>query len=83
MNKNIWNQLKNLTCEKIISALERDGWERDITKGVAQVYINNSNGRRIVIHYHPKKTYKPKLLKNLLNDIGWSGEDLKRLKLIK
>ena len=40
-------------------------------------------GRRVVIHYHPKKTYGPQLLKALLSDIGWSTDDLKRLKLIK
>jgi hypothetical protein len=39
--------------------------------------------KRIVIHYHPRKTYGPKLLKSLLADIGWSEADMKRLKLIK
>ncbi len=39
--------------------------------------------RRVVIHYHPNKTYSPKLLKKLLSDCGWDESDLKRLKLIK
>jgi len=37
----------------------------------------------VVIHYHPRKTYGPGLLKGLLADIGWDEKDLKRLKLIK
>ena len=41
------------------------------------------NGRRVVIHYHPKKTYGPGLLKDLVRDIGWTDDDLIRLKLIK
>lgn len=37
--------------------------------------------QRITIHYHPKKTYGQHLLKSLLEDIGWSEADMKRLKL--
>jgi predicted RNA binding protein YcfA (HicA-like mRNA interferase family) len=79
---NVWNQLKNLTCVEIVSALTKDGWERDITTGAVQVY-RKPNTNRIAIHYHPKKTYGAKLLKGLLDDIGWSEDDLRRLKLIK
>jgi hypothetical protein len=35
------------------------------------------------VHYHPKETYGPKLLKGLLEEIGWTEDELKRLKLIK
>jgi predicted RNA binding protein YcfA (HicA-like mRNA interferase family) len=42
-----------------------------------------SGNDRIVVHFHPKKTYGPKLLKNLLSDTGWDESDLVRLKLIK
>lgn len=79
---NIWDQLKNLTPDRIIKALEKDGWKKDISKGAILVY-RSKDGRRITIHYHPIKTYGPKLLKGLLVDIGWDEEDLKRLKLIK
>jgi hypothetical protein len=36
-----------------------------------------------VIHYHPRKTYGPKLLTALLNEIGWTEADMRRVKLIK
>jgi predicted RNA binding protein YcfA (HicA-like mRNA interferase family) len=78
----IWNQLKNLTADEIIHALEKDEWIRDRKRG-AEIVYRHPDGRRVVIHYHPGKTYGPKLLKNLIKDIGWSEKDFKRLKLIK
>jgi len=82
---NVWDQLKNLTPDEIIGALKKDGWRQDPTsKGAILGFIKYGNpNQRITIHYHPKKTYGPGLLKGLLIDIGWSDEDLKRLKLIK
>jgi predicted RNA binding protein YcfA (HicA-like mRNA interferase family) len=82
---NVWNQLKNLTADELIRALEKDGWTRDPTsRGAIQVFIKyGPSNKRVGIHYHPQKTYGPALLKGLLSDIGWSEEDLRRLKLIK
>jgi predicted RNA binding protein YcfA (HicA-like mRNA interferase family) len=80
--KQIWDQLKNLTCDDIVRALEKDGWVLDITRGARRVYRHPS-GRRVAIDYHPQKTYGPGLLRALLEDIGWTVEDLRRLKLIK
>lgn len=79
---NVWNQLKNITCDELIRALNKDKWERDDTRGAEQIF-RNSSGRRVSIHYHPNKTYGQGLLKALLQDIGWSEKDMKRLKLIK
>lgn len=79
----IWNQLKNLTCEDLISALRKDGWERDIASGAVQAFRNPVTKARVTIHYHPKKTYGAKMLKGLMEDIGWSENDMRRLKLIK
>ncbi len=65
-----------------MSAFKKDGATLDTTKGSAQVYLY-PDGKRIAIHYHPHKTYSPKLLKALIEDIGWKEDDLRRLKLIK
>ncbi|HEY3118719.1 MAG TPA: type II toxin-antitoxin system HicA family toxin [Chloroflexota bacterium] len=62
-------------------ALERDGWAQDVTRGAVRVY-RHSDGERVTIHYHPGKTYGRKLLEGLLEDIGWSEADLRRLRLI-
>lgn len=83
---NVWNQLKNITVEKLMKTLEKDGWERDNPTGARIPYrkiMDSGEVKRVVIHRHPGKTYGPGLLKGLLRDIGWSNEDLKRLKLIR
>ena len=81
----VWNQLKNLTADDLITALEQDGWRRDpASKGATLGYIKSgSPNRRVVIHYHPRKTCGPGLLKALLQDIGWTEDDFRRLKIIK
>ena len=81
-SKNTWNQLKNLTVERLIKALEDDGWERQIKSG-ATLPFRHPDGKIIVVHYHPKKTYGSGLLKKLLADIGWSEDRMKELKLLK
>lgn len=80
--KQVWNQLKAKTSEDLIAALLRDRWAHEETRGAVQVY-RHEDGRRVAIHYHPNRSYKPKLLKGLIEDIGWSEADMRRLKLIK
>jgi predicted RNA binding protein YcfA (HicA-like mRNA interferase family) len=80
--RNVWEQLRNLTADELIAALRRDRWAIDSTRGSIRVY-RHSDGRRVAIHYHPQKTYGAKLLRALLDDIGWTTADLRRLKLIK
>lgn len=81
-SKQVWDQLKAKTCDNLIAALQKDGWTHDESRGAVQVY-RHGDGRRVTIHYHPKKSYRPKLLAGLLADIGWSEQDMRRLKLIK
>lgn len=83
---NIWNQLKNLSKDDLISALEKDGWKLSpMSGGSEREYIKEgSQRRRIVIHYHTRgETCGRKLLKGLLEDIEWTETDLHRLKLVK
>ncbi len=83
---NVWNQLKNVTADDLMSALARDRSVLDNTHGAVLVYVKRDAGgsrARVAIHYHPRKTYGPKLLRGLLDDIGWTESDLRRLKLIK
>ena len=79
----IWSQLKNKTPDDLVRCLLKDGWKKDITKGAKQIYRHPESRRRVSIHYHPNKTYGASLLKGLLNDIGWSVEEMRKLKLIK
>lgn len=83
-SKHVWDQLKSITADDLIAALKRDGYKQDPSSADATIaYIKQtSKPSRVVIHYHPAKTYGAKLLKALLADIGWSEADMKRLKLI-
>ncbi len=81
-SKQAWDQLRNKTADDLISALEKDDWTRDETRGAEQIY-RHSDGRRVSIHYHPGKTFGPNLLKGLLEDIGWTEAKMRQLKLIK
>ena len=80
--KNVWDQLKNLTADHLVQALKKDGWEKVEGSGAIHIYRDPS-GKTVSIHYHPNKTYGAKLLQNLLDDIGWSVERMRKLKLIK
>jgi len=83
--QHVWRQLKSVTADEIIAALKRDDYKQDPSgKDATIAYIKEgAPNRRIVIHYHPGKTYGPKLLTALLDDIGWTEQDMRRLKLIK
>lgn len=89
---NVWNQIKNLTKDDIIEALIRDGYTKDpASKDATITYIKplptpdktGTKNKRVVIHYHQGQNCGPKILKFLLADIGWTIEDLRRVKLIK
>jgi predicted RNA binding protein YcfA (HicA-like mRNA interferase family) len=83
--KRIWDQLKNLTADDLIGSLRKDGWRPEAARGAILAFIKETGGgrTRVTIHYHPGKTYGPKLLQGLIGDIGWNEADLRRLKLIK
>jgi len=83
--KGVWDQLRATTVEQLIAALERDGFAADpACKGAVLVFIKTEAkvNRRVVVHYHPGKTWGAKFLKGLLDDIGWKENDLYRVGLI-
>jgi predicted RNA binding protein YcfA (HicA-like mRNA interferase family) len=82
MKPEIWSQLKNITADKLISAIEKDGWILHLPGGSSR-RIFTKGSKMVSIHYHPHKSYGPDMLNMLFEDIGWSEADLKRLKLIK
>ena len=80
---NVWNQIKNKSPKDFIKALRKDGWNKDASKGAVQVFRNPRDNRRVTIHVHPGKIYGPLMVKALIEDIGWSIQDMKRLGFIK
>ena len=59
------------------------GRNRALTRAYIKFSAKSAVRRRVVVHYHPRKTYVPGLLKAPLEATVWSEKDLKRLKLIK
>ena len=82
-SKQTWSQLKAKTSKELMAAIERDGFLHEERIGATQGYRHPDGRRRVVVHYQPRKSYGPKLLKALIEDAGWSEADLRRLKLIK
>jgi len=80
---NVWNQLKDKSPQDLIKALEKDGWKPDESRGAVQVYYRPKDKKRITIHLHPHKSYGRDTLTALLDAIGWSIGEMKRLKFIK
>jgi predicted RNA binding protein YcfA (HicA-like mRNA interferase family) len=78
----VWKQLKGKKVEEIIKALERGGF-KFIEKRRAQRLYQHPDGRFVIIHFHPGKTYRPGLLKKILDATGWSISDMRKFKLIK
>ncbi len=83
-SQHVWQQLKATTADELISALKKDGYKEDPASADATIaFIKPGDPpKRIVIHYHPRKTYGPKLLRHLLADIGWNEEEMRHLGLI-
>ena len=79
--RHAWNQIRGISVEKLMRALRADGWAEEKRRSGTRPFYKD--GARIVIHYHPGKTFGPKILRGILQSIGWSEADLKRLKLIK
>ncbi|GBC76319.1 hypothetical protein HRbin07_00518 [bacterium HR07] len=77
----VWDQIKNITADELIAALERDGWQ--LRKGRGSRRIFRKRSRVVAIHYHRRKTFNPKMLQTLLKDIGWDEADLRRLGLVR
>lgn len=77
-----YRALRSLTAREIIAALLRDGFFlRKHRKGSHQRY-QHPDGRRVTVAPHAKGgTFAVKTLKSLIEQAGWTEEDIRRLKL--
>ena len=87
--QNIWNQLKSKTSNDLLKAIKKDGnWKFINSEGSRHIFINENNppNKQVVsIHYHKTKKggYGVGMLKDILETIGWTEDQMKALKLIK
>ncbi|MCD4782465.1 MAG: type II toxin-antitoxin system HicA family toxin [Candidatus Eremiobacteraeota bacterium] len=76
-------ELKQITTKKFIRALEKNGFKRTKKKGGHLVY-RHPDGRRIVVSFHKSGgTFRRKTLQGMIEDAGWTENDLRNLGLIK
>ena len=79
-----YSRLRDLTVRKLISALQRDGFQEWRRKSVTRFYVH-PDGRTVTLHVHKLgQTLKSGTLKAIIEEQArWTEEDLKRLKLLK
>ncbi len=74
--------LRNINARKFISALEKDGFILKRQHGSHRIYINPESGKQVVVPYHHAgESLRSGILNSLINDAGWTEEDLIRLGL--
>jgi predicted RNA binding protein YcfA (HicA-like mRNA interferase family) len=78
-----YSKLRSLTARSLISALIRDGFALDHERGSHRQYVHPEKGRVTVSLHHPSDTFPPKTLRAIVEDAGWTEEDLNRLGLLK
>lgn len=77
------SELRGVTTQQIIRALESDGFVWARSKGSHRVY-RHPDGRRVVVAFHrPGATFPPKTLGSMIAAAGWVDDDLRRLRLIR
>ena len=85
----IWSQLKGKTSKDLKKALDKDeNWSLVRNDGNKFFYQNlkkPSDRQEISIHLHEthKAGYGEDLLRGLLGAIGWTEDEMRKLKLIK
>ncbi|MBI4225425.1 MAG: type II toxin-antitoxin system HicA family toxin [Candidatus Sungbacteria bacterium] len=75
--------LRNTSVRELVNALLRDGFllERETRSG-GRIY-RHPDGRITVIHYHHSSdTLTRQTLRSVVEAIGWTEDDLRRLRLI-
>jgi len=83
MNSIDYFKLRSLTARKVVNALIKDGFYLDRESGSHHQFLHPVKGRVTVAFHHPRDTFPLKTLRGIIQDAGWTEEDLKRLKLLK
>jgi len=76
-------ELKNIPAREWIHVLESDGFQLRKGKGSHHIYQHPDKRRVLIVYHSLHDTFGPKTLKSLLQDSGWTRDDLKRFELIK
>jgi len=72
-------RLPAVTCRELERAARRLGFVRDRQRGSHAVYYRARDGARVVIPVHRGRNIKPKTLAGILEDMGVTPEEFRRL----
>jgi predicted RNA binding protein YcfA (HicA-like mRNA interferase family) len=76
--------LRNITAGKFVKALEKDGFILRRQEGSHKVYTHPITGCQVTLSYHHSGyTLRSGILNSLIKQIGWTENDLIRLKLMR
>ena len=86
--KQEWDQLKGISKAKLIQLLRKDpDWEETPAARGSRIVFCNKNlpleDQYVAIHKHAGGYHDKGLLKNLLAQIGWSAQRLRKWKVIR
>jgi len=70
-------RLPRITSAQVIRVLEQQGFYLDRQKG-HKIYLRN-DGKRVTVPYHAGMTLKPRTLKSILKDAGWTVAEFVQL----
>ena len=77
-------KLRNISAIDLVKALKRDGFILKRQHGSHRIYLNPSNNRQVIVPYHHVgESLRIGTLTKLINDAGWTDDDLIRLGLMK
>ena len=74
--------LKNISAGDFVKALEKDGFALRRQKGSHRTYKHPVTDRQVTLSYHHSGyILRTGILNSLIEDAGWTENDLLRLKL--
>ncbi len=71
-------KLPRVTANEMIKIVEKMGFHFTRQSGSHKIYKNNE-GKRVTIAYHSGKILHPKIIKSILNDVGISVYEFKKM----
>jgi len=71
-------KLPRVTANEMIKIVEKMGFHFTRQSGSHKIYKNNE-GKRVTIAYHTGKILHPKIIKSILNDVGISVDEFKKM----
>jgi predicted RNA binding protein YcfA (HicA-like mRNA interferase family) len=77
-------KLKNVKVRRFIKALKRGGFVLKRQHGSHRIYVHPQKGRQVIVPYHhSSETIPIGLMRSLIEDAGWTEDDLVLLKLMR